>query len=138
MTATTIRKTIAEILAEQAESLVPVDGDKAYTFYHGRIWEGILRNPPWNEEGWGGGWIIVPADGKEIFDDPENQERHAKYGYHCWPTANLSVYGPSEYNLGCKDPWHDSIVKQGYDDIPNRMVGYDAKRGMFYLHAYED
>ena len=135
MTATTTRKTVAELLAEHATDLVPVNGDKAYTFYHGRIWEGILKNPEWNgKEGWGGGWVIIPADGKETFDGPEG---YAKYGYEKLPTANISVYGPTSSNLEDEDPWHEEIKKMGYE-TPNRTVGYDVNRGMFYLHAYED
>lgn len=130
-TANTTRKTIAQLLAEQAADLVPVSGDKAYTFYHGRVWEGILVETE------SGAWVIAPANGQKVFAG--NQMAYLPVGYKGLEgVATVDVYGPTEYNLGCEDPWHDSIVEQGYDDIPNKMVGYDVKRGMFYMRAQED
>jgi hypothetical protein len=130
----TKRKTIAQLIAENAENLVPVDGDRAYTFYHGVIWEGILREIPWNgREGWGGCFVIIPADGKQMFD---HYEGYYKF-FEKLPTANVTVYSPSLMNLEDEDNWHEQIKKMGYE-TPNRMVAYDTNRGMFYLRACED
>ena len=107
-TAKTTRKTVAQLLAEQADNLVPANGDRAFTVYHGLIWEGTLKQIEWNgKEGWGGTWVIVPADGKKVFDHCEG---YYKY-FERMPVSNVSVYGPAEYNI---------------------------TRGMFYLRAHED
>ena len=66
-TAKTTRKTVAQLLAEHAQDLLPVDGDKAYTFYHGKVWIGVLKQTP-IVNGFGGGWIIVPPNGQKLFE----------------------------------------------------------------------
>jgi len=135
-TTPTTRKTIAEILAENAASLVPVDGDRAFTLYHGLIWEGILKKTEWNgKEGWGGSWIIIPAEGKERFD---HHEGHSKPGYDRLPTANICVYAPDAHNLEQDedDPYNPEAFGMSADS--KKRVRFDTRRGMFYLSAFED
>ena len=127
------RKTVAEVLAEQAESLVPVDGDKAYTVYYGFIWEGVLKKTEWNDRRWGGGWVIVPTEGKKVFDHAEGQHKYFKN----MEVANICVYDPDSRQIDKEDSWHKSNQQMGYE-TPNKMVAYDVKREMFYLRTYED
>lgn len=133
--AKTTRKTIRELLAEQAENLVPADGDRAFTLYHGLIWEGILRQTEWNgEEGWGGTWVIIPADGKKFFD---HREGYLKY-FERMPVANVGVYGPDEYCLERDEDDNYDHEKFGMSSDSKKLVRFDTKRGMFYLRAHED
>lgn len=135
-TTTTTRKTIRELLAEQAGNLVPTDGDRAFTLYHGLIWEGILRKTEWNgQEGWGGGWVIIPADSKTCFD---NREGDIHYGYHKYPVANVSVYAPDEWHLEQDEGDNYNPEKFGMSSDSKKRVRFDTVRGMFYLRAYED
>jgi len=134
-TAKTTRKTVAELLAEHAQDLSPSDGDKAYTFYHGKAWEGILKQIP-IVDGWGGGWIIIPPNGQKRFEggDMPYLPRNIK-GME--DVASVDVYAPDSWAADHEDDWHERIKEMGYE-TPNQMVAYDTKRGMFYLRAHED
>src|SRR5580693_7741577 len=126
-TTTTIRKTIAELFAEQADSLVPVDGDKAYTFYHGKVWAGVLKHHEC------GVWLIVPPNGQKLFDGGDRP--YLPLGYKGMKdVASVDVYGPDYYTADREDSWHEEIKKMGFE-TPNRMVAYDVAKGMFYLRA---
>jgi hypothetical protein len=133
MTATSKRKTVRELLAEQADSLVPVDGDRAFTLYHGLIWEGVLKKIEWNGK-WGGTWVIVPVDGKELFD---HREGYYKY-FEKMSVANVGVYAPDDYSLERDEDDDYDHEEFGMSADSKKSVRFDIVRGMFYLRAQED
>lgn len=136
MTQTTTRKTVRELLAEHAQDLIPVHGDRAFTLYHGLIWEGVLKKAEWNGQwgGWGGGWVIIPADGKKFFDHCEGRWRC----YEKMETANVGVYAPDKWSLERDESDDYNPEKFGMSSDSKKRVRFDIKRGMFYLRAYED
>lgn len=129
------RKTVAELLAEHAESLMPTEGDKAYTVYGGREYVGVLKCDERDV------WVIVPAEGKKYF--PLHEGEYATRGpgkaayraYTDMDIANVSVYAPNEYNMDTEET--DKSMKE-FDPGITKKVQYDKIRGMFYLRAHED
>ena len=133
MTTTTIRKTVAQLLAEHAESLIPSRGDKAYTIYHGKVWEGILFK---RDCEFSFSWHIVPDNGEEKFeggDYPYQYKGQFKRGG--LDTAHVDVYGPDTEGL---DSWGGSETYKKLGKKPGNMVEYDVERGKFFLRACED
>ncbi|OGZ65188.1 MAG: hypothetical protein A3C50_02995 [Candidatus Staskawiczbacteria bacterium RIFCSPHIGHO2_02_FULL_43_16] len=129
-----VRKTIKELLAEQAESLVPTEGDEAYTVYAGKEYVGVLKKYG------NGGWAIVPANGEKYFESKEGYvvQKPGGAAYQATEsldTANVSVYSPDEYAMNSEED--DSTLKKFNLGVSKR-VQYDSTRGAFYLRAQED
>lgn len=131
------KKTMAELLAEHANELVPCDYDRAFTLYHGVLWEGVLRNIPWDPINLCGGWVIVPPAGETTF--PHHEGR-----YKCLPlkVANIGVYAPDEERMKMieDDDYNPARYGMMVPSSPEQKtcVRFDTVRCAWYLRAFED
>jgi len=132
----TLRK-MAKIAIEDgrpavAEKRIPKDGDSAYSIYHGLIWSGTLRYVPWNKEGWGGCWVIVPDHGGKSFC---NTEGHWKY-LSKMSVANLGVYAEPYFMEAAEND--STLQKFGRGQPHNKRVEFDEVEDRWYCRAQED
>lgn len=134
------KKTIAGLMATvvaNADQLVPMDRDPAFTLFHGVLWEGVLRNIPWNPTKLYGGWVIVPPAGETTFP-------HHEGGYKFFPLemANIGVYAPDEGRMREVEDDDYNPAKYGMmvPSSPEKKtyVRFDIMRRAWYLRAFED